>query len=304
MQKQFLKNKWTHFIWACLCLGLLIASGIYIKRDSKELAQLQNNLDNLNTIANAHLVSSLRTYDVYGQDNKLLPLVRHGRSGDGGYVVPEVALTQADVVMGYGIADDISFEEEFSNKYDKPSYGFDCSIENIVIKNKKCQFINQCISSDKFIYNHQQSSRLTTTFPGQLKSLDLGQKKVFVKMDIEGAEYEAFKDIYKYAPQITGIALEIHFDNLAQQLEAVHLINRLNHDFYLVHVHCNNCCGSKKMFTSPNATGKIASVLELTFINKSLVHRASISADQSHPKAMDMPNCPQIEDANFTITEQ
>ena len=37
--------------------------------------------------------------------------------GDGIYVVPEELLKNVDCCMSYGIADDISFEDQFSLKY-------------------------------------------------------------------------------------------------------------------------------------------------------------------------------------------
>ncbi len=49
-------------------------------------------------------------------------------------------------------------------------------------------------------------------------------------------------------------------------------------------------------FTSKNANGQISRVLELSYINKSLVERAEISLNQAHPQDIDMPvyeGCPE-----------
>ncbi len=297
---RFSNNKGVLSLLVLLVVILSYAGGkLYLRSERKtdELSQLKS-------LANEKLVATLRVYDVYNSDNEKLKFVRHGKQGDGGYVVAEVALSKADAVMGYGIADDISFEEEFSNQYNKPSYGFDCGIEDIKIKNKLCKFTRECVASDKFLYGQQKSSLAISTYPKQLQKLGLEKSNVFIKMDIEGAEYAAFEDIYKYAPQITGIALEIHFEAPTQVLEATHLISRLNQDFYLIHVHCNNCCNPANVFSTSNATGRIATVLELSFINKSLVHHASASKDQSHPQPIDMVNCPTVEDVSFVLKEE
>lgn len=257
---------------------------------------------NSKELALENLVDQLLVYDVYDFDNKKVKLNRHGRAGDGGYVVPELAFEKADVLLGYGIADDISFEESFAIIYNKPSFGFDCGVKDIKSENKLCTFISECISSDKFLYSSQQSSTRVSSFSEQLKRLNLLDKKIFIKMDIEGAEYEAFKGIYKYSSQITGIAIEIHCDYMEWILKASSLLNHLSRNFYLVHVHPNNCCDHKAdIFTVKNAKGKIPNVLELTFINKNLVKSAEISNNQHHPSSIDMQNCPENDSIEFEL---
>lgn len=247
------------------------------------------------------LVDLIFVYDIYDANNQKLSIRRHGKKGDGGYVVPEIALQKADALVGYGISNDISFEEEFSNKYHKPSYGFDCSIDHIDIKNESCHFVQECISSTKFLSNTPKSNQLLiSSFPEQLHKLRLENKKIFLKMDIEGAEYDAFEDIYSYAQNITGIVLEIHFNsNISQTIDAIKLITRLDRDFYLAHLNANNCC--EDTFTTINSKGKISKVIELTFINKSLVHHAEISTNQSHPLPIDEINCTRRSRFSFEI---
>ncbi len=235
------------------------------------------------------LVSLLKIYDV-SDETGILSLIRHGKMYDGGYVVPLKAFQQAQVLMGYGVSDDISFEEEFSNQYQKESYGFDCGVKSIQIKNKLCHFIPECIGTDRFLYKDQHSSQKISSFSQQLKSFHLENKSIFIKMDIEGAEYTAFPDILNYVKNITGIVIEIHLDNgLKSYRQAIQLLSQLNQHFYLIHVHGNNCCGDG--FTAKNLKNYMQKVFELTYIQKSLVQTATLAKDQTHPKALDMPNC-------------
>ena len=268
-----------------------------------ELNKVENELIETNQVFEntllEQLVESLTVYDakIAGEP---LKLIRHGSVNDGGYVVPQLAFEKADALLGYGIANDISFEEGFSNKYNLPSYGFDCGVKNIKVSNPKCTFVSECIGSDKFLYEEQKSSMTVVTFDQQLKKYNLEDKKIFIKMDIEGAEYDAFDPILARAHQVTGIVLEIHFDGGIKQIHnAVNLLKKLQKDFLLLHVHGNNCV--VKTFTATNIQGTLPKVVELTFVNKSLVNEWVLMADQSFPKSFDSPNCPNKPEYHFQI---
>lgn len=245
----------------------------------------------------AQLVPHLKTYTVYDEQGQI-PLKRIGRDYDGGYVVAEKSLESADALLGYGISDDPSFEEAFSDLYKKHSYGFDGGVASVRSKNKLFTFFRECISSDQFLYGNQTSSGKVSTFGQQLNRLGLKDKKVFIKMDIEGAEYEAFPDILPYADHITGIAVELHFRSLDALRKAVGLLKELDKSFLLIHVHGNNAA---KTFSTKGMSGKIPYTLELAYINKNLVTRFEVAQNQKHPQPIDMPNIPSRSDSKFEI---
>ena len=237
-----------------------------------------------------------KAFDEHGQ----ITLSRLGKDHDGGYMVPDKALEHSDVLLGYGVANDISFEEQFSQRYDKPSYGFDCGVQKITHHDPHFTFVRECISSDKFLYRNQQSSDNIRTFTQQLDQLKLRNKNIFVKMDIEGAEYAAFNDIFQYTPYITGILIEIHFTQSEQTEQAIQLISKLNESFALLHIHGNNC--TNQYFSSQHMKGPAPRVLELTYINKALVHRIIQATKQDHPDTTDQTNCPNQPEHTFEIT--
>ncbi len=255
-------------------------------------------LKNLETDALTLVVNKLKTYSVY-DDKGIISLKRLGRDNDGGYVVPEKALTEADVLFGYGIADDISFEENFSDIYNKPSYGFDCGTKHMSTSNKKCKFISQCIGTDGFLYKGQESSEAIKSFSEQIKELNVEKNNIFVKIDIEGAEYEAIDSVLKHSDNVTGIAIEVHFTQSPQILKLLELLEKLNKNFKLVHIHANNSGG--KDFTAPNLEGTLPRVLELSYINNNLINRYEVAIDQNFPKEIDMINVPSLEDYRFKI---
>lgn len=163
-------------------------------------APLTNDIDKINKLA-----KELIAYDTLD-----IKLFRHGRKGDAGYIVPDKALEAAGILLGYGIDEDNSFEDEFSLKYNKPCFGFDCGISNIASKSKLFTFVPHCIGKADTIYENQTSSGKVSPFSEQLDFLDLKDKKLFIKMDIEGAEYSVFDDILSHSDQITAIVMELH----------------------------------------------------------------------------------------------
>ena len=276
------------------CAALLLAIALWF-------ASLQyGKSQEVQTISSEILVRMLKVYKAY-DENGALNLARVGRPNDGGYVVAQKSLDMADVCLGYGIADDISFEEQFSNTYNKPSFGFDCGVKGINISNKLCTFIPQCIASDAFIYKNQDSSTQLVTFSKQLSDLQLDEKKIFLKMDIEGAEYDAFEDIYKHADSITGIVLELHFKGIERTLRAIRLLAELQKDFVLINVHGNNY--EKEFFTTKFSKGKVPKTLELTFVNKRLLTSYRMAEKQVFPSLLDMPNSPKRPDLAFEIID-
>jgi len=231
--------------------------------------------------------------------NNTLEFVRLGKRHDGGYVVPKKAIEASDILMGYGIANDISFERDFTERFNKPSYGFDCGVENIKTGNPDCHFFNECIGTSDYLYKNQISSGKISTFFKQLQRLELINKKILIKMDIEGAEYVVIDDILKNSNNITGIIIEIHNRNGKNNKKVIKLLSSLENSFVLVHVHGNNsCCGCK-------TNGfPIPCVIELTYINKNLISSYHISNNQKHPLPIDEPNNSKRPDCEFEIKNE
>jgi len=225
--------------------------------------------------------------------NNTLEFIRLGKENDGGYVVPKVALETADALMGYGIDNDISFERDFSKRFNKSSYGFDCGVKSIDTGDSNCHFINECIGTSNYLYKNQVSSGRISTYSEQIRNLKLSNKKIFIKMDIEGAEYIVMNDILKHSKNITGIFIEIHYSNKKKILK---LLSSLNKNFILLHIHGNNCC-CKLTNEFP-----IPIVSELTYINKNLVNSYKISKNQKHPLPIDQPNGKYSDDCIFEIS--
>ncbi len=243
------------------------------------------------------IASKLVVYDAKVKDAPL-EFVRLGRDNDCGYVVPVAALELSDALMGYGIGDDISFERDFSQRFNKPSFGFDCGVRNIETGDSRCLFFSECIGTSKYLFSDQVSSGHISSFSDQLQRLGLSDKKVFIKMDIEGAEFDVMNDILKYSQNITGMVLELHIPYGSPE-QALRTLMSLDRHFVLVHLHCTNL--SLDYFKTKYAKNCVPSLLELTYINKNLLSSYKISKNQKHPQPIDQPSCPSLPDCEFEI---
>lgn len=245
----------------------------------------------------AEIACLLKTYRVY-DDKGPIALRRLGKDYDGGYVVPEKAITAADVIMGYGISDDSSFEEMASEIYGKRSYGFDGSVALDKIAHPLFHFAPIYIIEDEKMRDLGGVPTKYSSFDEHLKIFHLQDKKIFVKMDIEYNEYLNMPDVLRHSSQVTGITFELHF--LADEYipKALNLLRQFQKDYLLVHVHGHNLF---KRFQAPNAKGAIPQLLELSYIHKNLVSRFDLSENQSHPTLLDMPSDPKHPECYFEI---
>ena len=248
--------------------------------------------------AGVQLVQMLKPYEAFDA-NGPLKLKRYGRANDGGYVVADKAMRKADALLGFGIADDSSFEEEFATRFYKPAYGFDCGVHKPASKNRLYTFINECVGSDQNIYQMQNSNGKVSSLEEHIKALNLQQKRLFIKMDIEGAEFAALQDIGKLQHNITGIALELHAFSKGERKKAVQLLAELRKYFVLVNVHGNNWC--LDFMRTDNVVGKVPLALELSFINKNLLTDYRLAPDHSHPSPLDMPNNKHAPELEFQL---
>lgn len=199
------------------------------------------------------------------------------------YVIPKIILEKADAMISYGVKDDMNTEEEFSRKYNKPSYSFDCGIKSIEIPYEKCHFESSCIGTDKYILRNegQVSSMNIHTFGQKIKELGYENKKVIVQMDIAGAEKEVLPDILQYSDKITGIVFVLHIEDAKSIVESLSVLDLLKKDFVLV-------CKSNH-FAEPNngktckyLEGNIAPLVALSYVNKSLLDSYSLNFEDKN----------------------
>lgn len=151
------------------------------------------------------------------------------------------AISESDVLLGYGVGDEISYEERYAALFDKTSYAFDCGVPFFAPKNSNCKFYSECIASDKFlIFDHlftnamQVSSGKVHTLKQKINELSLKNKKIFIKMDIAEADTVGIPEIIKNADNILGFNVAVYLGNASDIIKRVPLFEQLNEKFVLV----------------------------------------------------------------------
>ena len=241
------------------------------------------------------------------QPKSIDTLERIGGNNDGGYIIDGKNILNSDVLIGLGMSDDWSFEENFNSLNSVPTYIYD---ETVSLKKflKKCsKYIIRINKPKIFIHWFKTVLSYIKFFKGdkfhlkKLVGIDLSPNylslntilnklkiknfsHVFLKIDIEGWEYRLLDDLILHAGIIEGLAIEFHDADL-------HL-NRIENfitkfPLSLVHTHINNY--------SPLNTNGVPIAIECSFTceitNNQLVSKL--------PNILDMPNNPLIEDYNL-----
>ena len=188
------------------------------------------------------------------------PLVRLGSSRDGGYLIDKRLL--GNDLLTFGISGDWKFEKDwkhfsesscrivtFDGSIGAVKFLVDAVTSSFRLHKPDLVMRNWYVLFDYFRFLKTQTSfhqkfvtRNTVdganeTFPNALQNYNLSQP-VFLKMDIEGNEYELLDAIIDHRASLIGIAIEFH--NPLANIEAVKdFVSGI--DMNITNVHVNNC---------------------------------------------------------------
>ena len=230
-------------------------------------------------------------------------MLRLGRNFDGGYVVPKLALIECDALISLGYGYDSSFEREFLklnrkksvNLYDS-NINLQSSIKRLfldlfsvifrgrgfpVFRSKQLLeylfvVFNQRINYKVGKIGHINDSKCLNLIDTLKAS---AYKKIILKMDIEGSEYESLDLDLHYLGRFQCLIIEFH-DIESRIDEFLTITNNIKKDFTLINTHINNF--------APIVNG-IPQVIELCFIRNSLIANDSLKRAESIPHPNDLP---------------
>ena len=237
-------------------------------------------------------------------------LIRLGASNDGGYVVRISSILESNFLLGLGLSDNWKFEEDFkkiNNKikihcYDpfiSPKIYSKLIIKGLIrilMGSRDFGHLFLKISALKNYYKFfpRSAVHFREKIVGRIDNLNdvtIGtaikrtkSSAIFLKIDIEGSEYEIVEEILNLKSKINSLVIEFH-DISTRRIEFEKCIRSIQEHFALVHLHANNY--------GFIATDGLPDVLEITFSKLEM----NFSKRTSLPLVdLDAPNAPSLPD--------
>jgi hypothetical protein len=211
-------------------------------------------------------------------------LRRFGNSNDGGYLMCANLLSAAATSYSYGINGEDAWGCEVSALFKVPVHQYDC----FNLSAPRCtsgleRFHAECIGPERATID----GRPFDTFANHVeKNGDVG-KRIVVKMDVEGAEWQSLAGAPDHVLNaIDQMAVEFHEVETASFLDTT---NRLSEFFYVAHVHQNNYACRPGFDPFPGR------VFEVLFVNKRIAV-ADPWVNARGPSPLDAPNAPALPD--------
>jgi hypothetical protein len=234
--------------------------------------------------------------------NVFLTKKRLGPNEDGGYVMPNFVFENCSALFTYGVGSEVRFEVEFAKTYQKPAYLFDHIIYGPVPgyeehQQKELIRMTQYFKENGCVFNPTGLGfgEKCHDFYQDYKDLNI-DGHVFLKIDIEGAEYDYFSqtDLSNFENSVMAISLEVHWIHAPQYHDKlVEILKKIEKYFVLCHIHGNNWGETWEYegYTIPVT-------LELSFINKKFVNKC-VPDEQDYPiEGLDIPNRPPDKEGN------
>jgi hypothetical protein len=237
---------------------------------------------------------------VYEIENNL---IRVGPNADGGYVIAEGF--SYEHFISCGIANDLRFETAFMDHYSiNYCLAFDGTIDRLPEHHHSIEWINKNIG-------YINSKKITN-----LRDYLQGKKNIFMKMDIEGSEFNWIDSMsIEELEKFSQIVIEIHwpFDKYSFSM-----LKKLTLTHYCVHIHGNNYSSTnipKGLPCDRSADGCITinntrlgsitlpEIFEITLVNKKMFSNIEKikAVSKEFPTELDYPNHPNTKDINFRI---
>jgi hypothetical protein len=212
---------------------------------------------------------------------------RFGSANDGGYLMCDNLIAPLDAAYSYGVGTNDDWGCEVSRRYHVPVYEYDCfDPARPTCKGGTFVFHNECVGNE----TGYRGSHFFDTLQNQIRKNDDIGRRVIIKMDIEGAEWDSLLATPdELLASISQIAMEMHGFDDPKILE---VIRKLKRNFYLVNLHFNNWSCTRKAAPLP------AWAYQVLWVNKRiglLDPAAPVPAPMSSLNAPDSPTWPDCQ---------
>jgi hypothetical protein len=250
-------------------------------------------------------------------------LSRLGRSRDGGYVVARRSVEESQALISLGLSNEWSFDSEFLatckhidyRAVDRSSgflvyvFAFIRSITRAPFRPRAAgklliialrflllvppvQLKRRRRFFRKWVRVSVNDVKRDVTIHHILESIGR-QSRVFLKIDVEGGEYELLPAVLAIAEQepdrFSGLCVEFH-DMTSREEEFHDILRRMQQTFSIVHLHANNAVPLANDFVN---------VLEISFARK--VGNENTQVRRLPIPGLDFPNHPEFPDLTLVF---
>jgi hypothetical protein len=217
-------------------------------------------------------------------------LERFGESNDGGYLMCGNLLGGIQSGYSYGISGYDGWGCDVSTKFKVVVHQYDCfDITEPECPRGATQFHAECVGNR----SETAEGRIFDTVENQLARNGDSSKRIVLKMDVEGAEWDSLLSVPDEALQrIDEMVVEFHGagdERNGTQEQKRQVVERLKRFFEIGHIHFNNATCTSGVEPFP------AWAYEVLFVNKRL---AKVDGSQRvvGPHPLDAPNIPSRPD--------
>lgn len=222
-------------------------------------------------------LSLLTPYDVN------VPKVRLGPNTDGGYVLLDNIHPSQDIIS-YGIEKQYIFDERMAAAGHKV-YMFDHTIDGIEKTNDNMIWVKEGVAG------RDLPEENLYTIESHLARNQIIGNDLILKMDVEGAEYDAlFALPEEILQRFKLITLEVHglanLESITYRDVFLRFFEKLNLYHTLFHVHANNCDGSGGLHIVDGVP--VSNLIELSYVRTVDVTRRP--SQTLYPTPLDYPN--------------
>ena len=232
--------------------------------------------------------SQLNEFDYRVLNTYKIPnnFVRVGPREDGGYVIADGF--NYDLFISCGITNDIRFEDSFLDIHKIKCIAFDGTIQSCPSHRNNIEWIQKNIGY------------LNTDKTTNLKEYIQTNKNIFLKMDIEGSEFNWIDSMTETElDNFSQIVVEFHwpFD-----IYRMNMLKKLNKTHYIIHIHGDNYSDTVTINNHKISKINLPEIFEVTYINKKLCDYSLVEMKEiQFPTILDYPNNPKGVDIYFSI---
>lgn len=192
-------------------------------------------------------------------------LKRFGSANDGGYLLCDNLSDGIGSAYSYGVGPNDDLGCDVSRRYRVPVHQYDCfDPAQPVCKGGVFVFHNECIGPRTA---RDSKQRVFDTLQNQIARNNDAGKRLIVKLDIEGAEWESLLVTPDAVlDRIDQMPMELHIDPIHRGVTNLHLqvVRRLKQKFYQVNLHFNNSSCTRHLEPLP------AWAFQVLWVNKRL----------------------------------